>query len=88
MKMDPMLAHTLLIPVSRKIKVKSFLNISTLTDQLAEIKKVSLAGLVCNNYDLTTIPNNVFLNPSSSNTLVTCSSIKNQIDFSKWTRTL
>ncbi|CAF0930096.1 unnamed protein product [Brachionus calyciflorus] len=54
-------------------------------DQLAQIKQVTLAGLICNNYDLPTIPQNVFLNPSTSNPIVNCSSLTNQINLSKWT---
>ena len=33
--------------------------------QLREIKKVSLAGVICNNYDLSKLQKNVFMNAKS-----------------------
>ena len=44
-----------------------------------EIKKVSLAGLICNNYDLFKIKTNPFKNESPNNTIVDCLKLTNQI---------
>ncbi|KAH8294145.1 hypothetical protein KR054_008757 [Drosophila jambulina] len=53
-------------------------------DQLAEIRKVSLASLFCNNAQyLHTIQPNVFVFPNSQNLLINCHDIP-QIDLSKW----
>ncbi|CAF0805368.1 unnamed protein product [Brachionus calyciflorus] len=54
-------------------------------DQLSEIKKITMACLVCNNYGLTTIPKNVFFNPSDTNPNFDCSTLESQVDLSKWT---
>ncbi|KAH8331114.1 hypothetical protein KR067_011822 [Drosophila pandora] len=53
-------------------------------DQLAEIRKVSLASLFCNNADyLHYIQPNVFVFPNSQNLLLNCNDI-HQLDISKW----
>ncbi|KAH8314271.1 hypothetical protein KR074_008905 [Drosophila pseudoananassae] len=53
-------------------------------DQLAEIRKVSLASLFCNNADyLHYIQPNVFVFPNSQNLLLNCNDI-HHIDISKW----
>ncbi|XP_052835061.1 peroxidase [Drosophila gunungcola] len=52
--------------------------------QLAEIRKVSLASLFCNNANyLHLIQPNVFVFPNSHNSLINCNFIR-QIDLSKW----
>lgn len=56
-------------------------------DQLKEIKKITFSGLICNNYDINLIPENAFLNPSENNPELLCSSIRNQVDLSKWIET-
>ena len=53
-------------------------------DQLDEIKKVSLAGLICNNYDLFKIQSNPFKNESPNNTIVDCLKLTNQMNLNKW----
>ncbi|KAH8236422.1 hypothetical protein KR026_001432 [Drosophila bipectinata] len=53
-------------------------------DQLAEIRKVSLASLFCNNADyLHYIQPNVFVFPNSQNLLLNCNNI-HHLDISKW----
>ncbi|XP_017102828.2 peroxidase [Drosophila bipectinata] len=53
-------------------------------DQLAEIRKVSLASLFCNNADyLHYIQPNVFVFPNSQNLLLNCNDI-HHLDISKW----
>ncbi|KAH8383461.1 hypothetical protein KR009_008852 [Drosophila setifemur] len=59
-------------------------NLLFCTAQLAEIRKVSLASLFCNNADfLHYIQPNVFVFPNSRNLLLNCNDIP-QIDITKW----
>ncbi|RNA19459.1 Peroxidasin [Brachionus plicatilis] len=54
-------------------------------EQLTEIKKITMAGLICNNYEIAELAGNVFYTPSDSNPSVDCSTLKEQVDLSKWT---
>lgn len=52
--------------------------------QLSEIKMISLAKIICNNYDIETIQPNVFKVPNNrDNKRVSCDAIPD-IDFGKW----
>ncbi|RNA05258.1 Chorion, partial [Brachionus plicatilis] len=53
-------------------------------DQLSQIKKVTMSGLLCNNYEFSSLAPKALMNPSSENVKVSCSALKNQIDFKKW----
>ena len=52
-------------------------------EQLAEIKKIKMSTLLCNNYDLINIQPNPFYIAAAGNDRVSCSSLT-QMDFSKW----
>lgn len=52
-------------------------------EQLAEIKKIKMSTLLCNNYDLINIQPNPFYIAATGNDRVNCSSLT-QMDFSKW----
>ncbi|XP_002741107.2 peroxidasin-like [Saccoglossus kowalevskii] len=52
--------------------------------QLAEIKKTSLARIICDNTDIDQVQRDVFLIPDVSGGLVTCNDIEG-IDLSAWT---
>ncbi|XP_077861561.1 peroxidasin homolog [Saccoglossus kowalevskii] len=52
--------------------------------QLAEIKKASLARIICDNTDIDQVQRDVFLIPDVSGGLVTCNDIEG-IDLSAWT---
>ncbi|RNA39523.1 Dual oxidase 2 [Brachionus plicatilis] len=54
-------------------------------DQLAEIKKVTLSGLICSNYDISSLPQRVFFLPTFENPKVSCDNLKNQINLDLWT---
>ncbi|KAH3719110.1 hypothetical protein DPMN_061941 [Dreissena polymorpha] len=52
-------------------------------DQLHEVRKVSLAKVLCDNYNITKLQPNVFRVPTGDNQRIDCSNIPG-IDLSKW----
>jgi len=56
--------------------------------QLTEIKKITLAGIICNNYDLNSITTNPFYTSSASgNSVVSCSTLTSQMNLTAWYNT-
>lgn len=52
--------------------------------ELAEIKKVTLSGLICNNFDIDSIQINAFKMVSKDNLQVPCSLLRSQMDLKKF----
>jgi len=54
-------------------------------EQLSQIKNVTFAGLICNNFDLFQIQTRAFYSPNAANNpVVDCRTLLNQINFSRW----
>ena len=55
-------------------------------DQLQEIKTVTMAGLICNNYDIYSIPQQAFFKSSTDNPVFSCKSTQlgGQLNLNKW----
>ena len=77
----------------------NYCNLKINKDQLSSIRNVTIAGLICNNYDLINIQKYPFLYAAKNETdtavgsktiygeenrILPCESFMSQIDFNKW----